>query len=197
MKQKIRIAVAGVMFILGAIAPSQAQNLVQSLKVSLTAYDTVDGHPIRIGTSQLIQYFMGTNVPNGHLYLVTPVGNPPGTISNLNAFLRITSGTTTVVEIPSPSQFNIYQDFAALKKTGNVISSHALNRFSIDSGYVRAELQGLSTWNIRANSVNGVDLSGSGSFVSIVNGWMSLFNVTQASVPVSGYIIATSPKPGP
>lgn len=197
MKQKFRIAVAGVMFILGTIAPSHAQNLVQSLKVSLTAYGPVNGQVIKIGTSQLIQYFMGTNVSDGHLYLVTPAGNPPGTIGNLNAFLRITSGTTTVAEIPSPTQFNIYQDFAALKTNGTVISAHALNRFSFDSGYVRGELQGFSTWNIKATPVNGVDLSGTGSFVSNVNGWMAIFNVTQVSVPVRGVIIASAPKAGP
>jgi hypothetical protein len=185
------------LLLLGAITPSHAQNLVQSLKVSLTAYDTVDGHAIRIGTSQLIQHFMGTNVPNGHLYLVTPVANPPGTIGNLNAFLRITSGTNTVWEISSPNMFNIYQDYAALKPKGNVVSAHALNRFSFDTGYVRGELQGLSTWNIKTGLVNGMDLSGTGSFVSTVNGWMSIFNVTQDSVPVSGYISAGSPKAGP
>jgi hypothetical protein len=60
----------------------------------------------------LIGYFAGTNVPNGHLYLVTPMGNVPGVLGDLNGFLRITSGTTTVLEIPSPGQFNIYQDSA-------------------------------------------------------------------------------------
>ena len=41
MKRKIRIAVAGVAFILGTVGQSHAQNLVQSLTVRLTAYDTV------------------------------------------------------------------------------------------------------------------------------------------------------------
>jgi len=197
MKRSIRIAIVGMLVLLGATTTGHAQNLVQSLKVSLTAYDPADGRAIKIGTSQLITYFMGTNVPDGHLYLVTPAGNPPGTIGNLNAFLRITSGTTTVLEITSPTQFNVYQDLAALKTKGNVISSRALNRFSIDSGYVRGELQGLSTWNIKANPVNGVDLSGTGSFVSNVNGWLTLFNVTETSLPVSGHIIASRPNAGP
>ena len=184
------------MLLLGTVVQSQAQNLVQTLNVKLAAYDT-DGRVIKISTSQLIQYITGTNVPNGHLYLVTPAGNAPGTIGNLNAFLRITSGLTTVVEIPSPTQFNIYQDFASLKTKGVVISAHALNRFSFDTGYVRGELQGISTWNISASPVNGVDLSGTGSFVSTVNGWMSIFNVTQASLPVSGHIYAGRPISGP
>lgn len=145
MKRKIRIAVAGALSILGTAVQSHAQNLVQSLNVSLTAYDTVRNRTIRIGTKQLIQYFMGTNVPNGHPYLVTPLGNAPGTTDNLNAFLRITSGATTVLEITSPTEFNVYQDTAALRNNDTTISIHALNRFSIDSGSVRAELQGIST----------------------------------------------------
>ena len=198
MKTKIKIALAAAVLILGTAAQSHAQNLVQLLNVKLYAYDnTTNSQLIKIGTSQLIQYIMGTNVPDGHLYLVTPAGNPPGTIGNLNGFLRITSGLRTVVEIHSPTQFNIYQDVASLKTKGAVISAHALNRFSFDTGYVRGELQGLSTWNISAAPVNGVDLSGTGSFVSPVNGWMSIFNVTQASAPVSGYIYAGRPISGP
>ena len=196
MKRKISIAVGSVLFILGTVVQSQAQNLVQSLNVRLTAYDTVGNQTIRIGTKELIQYFVGTNVPNGHLYLVTPMGNVPGTTGDLNAFLRITSGATTVLEISRPDQFNLFQDSAALKTSGMKISSHALNRFSINSGSVRAELQGISTWNISQGLVNGVDVSGSGSFQSNVNGWISIYNVTQPVVPVSGSIVASSPKPG-
>jgi len=196
MKSKIRIAVAGVLFILGTLVQSHAQYLVQSLNVSLTAYDTLDNQKIKIGTRELIQYFMGTNVTNGHLYLVTPMGNAPGTTGNLNAFLRITSGATTVLEISSPSEFNLFQDGAALKSSGMTVSSHALNRFSIDSGSVRAELQGFSTWNISRGLVNGVDVSGTGSFQSSVNGWLTIYDVTQPIVPVKGSIVASSPKPG-
>ncbi len=199
MKIRIRIAVAGVLFILGTVVQSQAQNLLQSLNVNLTAYDTVSNQTIRIGTKQLIQYFAGTNVSNGHLYLVTPMGNAPGTTGDLNAFLRITSGATTVLEIPSPNQFNLYQDYAALRTSGTTVSSHALNRFSIDSGSVRAELQGISTWSIWLGLVNGVDVSGTGSFQSSVNGWIAIYNVTQPGepgVPVSGIIVASRPRPG-
>jgi hypothetical protein len=197
MKRKIRIAVAGVLFILGTVAQSQAQNLVQSLSVKLTAYDTASNRTIRIGTKELIQHFAGMNVPDGHLYLVTPAGNAPGTTGDLNAFLRITSGATTVLEIPSPAEFNLFQDAAALRTNRTAISARALNRFSIDSGSVRAELQGISTWRISQKLVNGVDVSGAGSFQSSVNGWISIYNVTQPGVPVSGSIVASSPKPGP
>jgi len=197
MNRKLQIAVAGVWLILGTVVQGHAQNLIQTLSVNLTAYDTVSNRTVRIGTSQLIGYFAGTNVLNGHLYLVTPMGNVPGLVGNLNGFLRITSGTTTVLEIPSPDQFNIYQDSAALRVSGTTVSSHALNRFSIDSGSVRAELQGISTWSISRALVNGVDVSGSGSFQSVVNGWISIYNATQDVVPVSGSIVASRPKPGP
>lgn len=197
MKRKTKIAAAVVLFILGTLLPGHAQYLVQPLNVSLTAYDTVGNRTIRIGTRELIQYFAGTNVPNGHLYLVTPVGNAAGAIGNLNAFLRITSGTTTVLEISSPNEFNIYQDYAALRTNGAAISSRALNRFSFDSGSVRAELQGISTWSVPRGLVNGVDVSGTGSFQSAVNGWMAVYNVTQTVDPIKGTITAGRPRPGP
>jgi len=195
MKQTIQIAVAISLMLIVSVANSQAQNLVQSLSVSLTAYDTVGNRTIRIGTQQLIRYFVGTNVPNGHLYLVTPSGNTPGAIGNLNAFLRITSGSATIYEIPSPDQFNVYQDFAVLRTSGLTISSHALNRFSIDSGSVRAELQGLSNWNISQRTVSGLNMGGAGSIYAKVNGWISIYNVTDSAVPVGGLIVAGRPRP--
>lgn len=196
MKKELRIVIGSVWLVLGMVAQSPAQHLVQSLEVQLTAYDTAGNRTIHIGTKTLIRYFVGTNVPNGHLYLVTPVGNAPGTTDNLNAFLRISSGTTTVFEIPSPGEFNIYQDFAALRTNGSSITSHALNRFSIDSGSVRAELQGISLWTIARSPVNGADTSGTGIFKSSVNGWIAIYNVTQQSVPVRGTITAGRPRPG-
>ena len=197
MKRKIKLAAGGLLFLLGTLLPSYAQYLVQSVNVNLTAYDTVNNRTIRIGTRELIHYFAGTNVPNGHLYLVTPAGNAAGTIGNLNAFLRITSGRTTVLEISSPNEFNLYQDYAALRTNGPAISSRALNRFSIDSGSVRAELQGISTWNVPRGLVNGVDVSGTGSFQSSVNGWMSVYNVTESVAPIKGTIAVGSPQAGP
>jgi hypothetical protein len=197
MKRKIRTAVAGVLFIMGTLTQIHAQNLVQPLTVSLTVYDTGGNPAVRLGNKELIQYLAGTNPPNGHLYLVTPTGNDPGSLGNLNAFLRITSGATTVIEITSPDQFNLYQDSAALRTSGTTISSRALNRFSFASGPIRAELQGISTWSISQATVNGFGVSGTGSFQSTVNGWITIDNVTQPIVPVSGSIVAGRPKPGP
>jgi hypothetical protein len=197
MKRKPGIVVASALFILGIVAQGHAQNLIQPLNVRLTGYNTVNNRTIKIGTRELIQHLAGTNVLNGHLYLVTPMGNAPGTTGGLGAFLRITSGTTTVLEITSPNQFNVYQDIAALRTNGLTISTHALNRFSIDSGSVRGELQGISTWNISQRPVKGVDVSGTGSFQSSVNGWIAIYNVTQEAVPVSGIIVAGRPTPGP
>lgn len=197
MNKKIKILAAGMSFILGTLLPSHAQYLLQSVNANLTAYDTVGNRTVHIGTRELIQNFAGTNVPNGQLYLVTPLGNPAGFIGNLNAFLRITSGTTTVLEIPSPNEFNLYQDYVALRTNGAAISTRALNRFSIDSGSIRAELQGISTWSVPRGLVNGADVSGTGSFQSSVNGWISIYNVTESIAPVKGTIAVGNAKPGP
>ncbi|MBC7979078.1 MAG: hypothetical protein H7Y36_00775 [Armatimonadetes bacterium] len=197
MKRKFRIALSGALVVFGTVLQSHAQHLVQPLTVSLTAYDTVGNKVIRIGTKELIRYLAGTNVPNGRLYLVTPTGNPPGITGGLSAFLRITRGTNTVLEIPSPAQFNVYQDVAVLRTNGLTIFTRALNRFSFDTGSVRAELQGNSTWNISERPVAGVDVSGAGSFQSVANGWISIYNVTEKIVPINGIIVAGRPKPGP
>ena len=100
------------------------------------------------------------------------MGNAPGMTGALNAFLRITRGATDHIEIPSLTEFNLYQDLAALRTNGVTISAHALNRFSIDSGSVRAELQGAFDLEHLTGPVSGVDLSGTGSFTSTVNGWI-------------------------
>lgn len=191
MKRRSKLALA--LVIMGMALASHAQNLVQSLTVNLTAYDAVNNREVRIGTSQLIRYLVGSNLVSGRLYLVTPIGNAPGATGNLNAFLRISQGATTVLEIPSPGEFNLYQDYAALRTAG----AHSLNRFSIDSGSVQAELQGISTWSISHRMVGGVDVSGTGVFRSTVNGWISIFNATQDRAPVKGTIAAGSPRPGP
>ena len=192
LKQTVCVAV----FLVVGLMPIRAQTLVQSLSVNLTAYDTVSNRVLKIGTRDLINHLAGTNPPAGHLYLVTPVGNPPGVTGGLGAFLRITSGTTTLLEIPSPDQFNVYQDVAALKTNGPAIYTHSLNRFSIDSGSVRAELQGISTWKISQKQINGADVGGAGSFHSTVNGWISIYNATHSDVPIHGIIVAGPPKPG-
>ena len=185
------------LFILATVVQSHAQNLVQPLSVNLVAFDTVGNQTIRIGTQQFIRYLWGTNVPNGHLYLVTPAPNAPGTTDALGAFLRITSGTTTLYEIPSGTEFNLYQDVAVLRTNRDIIYTHALNRFSFDTGYVRAELQGISTWTIWLAPFKGVDVSGAGAFTSQVNGWADIYNGTHSIAPISGTIIGLRPVPGP
>jgi len=185
---------AGALFAFAGLLQGQAQNLVQPLTVNLTAYDSGDGHTIRIGTAQFIKYLAGQDVPHGRLLLVTPSGNAPGTIGGLGAFLRITSGNTIILEIPSPSEFNVYQDVAALTTKGAKVSGQALNRFSIDSGSVRSELQGFSKWTINTNPVHGEDVSGTGTFMSKVNGWLQIVDVTQGTAVVTGTIAAGTPK---
>lgn len=199
MNKNLKIAAVGMLLLLGSLLPGHAQNLVQPLSVSLTAYDTENNRTVRIGTREMIRYLVGTNVPHGRLYLVTPAGNAVGTTGNLNAFLRITSGrsTTAVFEVFSPDAFNLFQDYVAVRTNGAGFISHALNRFSIESGSVSGELQGFSTWNARRAPVNGVDASGTGSFQSSVNGWMAISDVLPSRSPVRGTISAGRPTTGP
>jgi hypothetical protein len=191
--KKIRSSVLCLTFILGLVANSVAQSLVQPLNVSLTAYDARGHRTVKIGTKDLIRYFAGTDVPDARLFLVTPVGNTPGTTGNLNAFLRIKSGAATVLDITSPNEFNFYQDVATLKTNGVHISAHAINRFSIDNGGVRAELQGISTWSVLRRLLHGDDTGGAGSFHSSVNGWLWIYNVTESMVPIRGSIVGGRP----
>jgi hypothetical protein len=194
----MRIAFVALLLFLATAAQIRAENLIQPLSVSLVAYDTVGNRILSIGTQQFIRYLLGTNVADGHLYLVTPVGNSPGQTGALNGFLRITSGSTIIYEIPSISQFNLYQDVSVLSASGGGLlhASAAINRFSFDTGAVRAELQGISTWTIWNFRTNGVPLWGAGAFTSHVNGWMNIYNVTHSEAPVSGTIIALRPTPG-
>jgi hypothetical protein len=192
--KKIGSSALSLAFVFGLIVNSHAQSLVQPLSVTLTAYDALGHRTLRIGTKELIRYFVGTDVPDAHLFLVTPIGNTPGTTGNLNAFLRIRSGGATVLELASPDEFNFFQDVATLKTNGANISSHAINRFSIDNGAVRAELQGISTWAVSQKLLHGVDTSGTGSFHSSVNGWIWIYNVTESMVPIKGSIVAGRPQ---
>ncbi len=199
MQKALKIAVIGLLVGLGAVKQGSAQTLVQSLNINLTAYDQptpTTVKMIRITTKDAVRFFLGTNVPNAQLLLVTPQGNAAGTIGNLNAFLRITSGNTIVTDIPSPDTFNLFQDFASIRVAGTRTTSYAINRFSIDFGGFHAELQGFSTWSIVQRTQGGVDLSGSGSFSSAVNGRGTADGVTQTDVPMQGTITAGPPKPG-
>jgi hypothetical protein len=80
---------------------------------------------------------------------------------------------------------------------GLLRATAAINRFSFDTGAVRAELQGISTWTIWNFRTNGVPLWGAGAFTSHVNGWMNIYNATHSEAPISGTIIALRPTPGP
>jgi hypothetical protein len=135
-------------------------------------------------------------VPKGKLQLVTPAGNPPGLTSDLNAFLRVTSGNTTVTTVSSPASFNLFQYGAIIQTRGNHTVSHSVNSFSIDFGAFHAELQGASTWNIVSKNKQGLNLGGSGTFTSNVNGVSTWDNVTLLAVPTQGTITASAPKPG-
>ena len=195
MKRKINIA--ALLLLLGTAAHSHAQNLVQPMFVNLTIFDTVGNRTINVQTTNFINYIMGTNVPNGKLFLVTPMGNAPGTLGALGAWLRIKSGATTIYEVPSVSQFNIYQDVSILTTTSTKITARALNRFSFDTGAVRAELQGFSTWTIWRGLIQGQDVTGTGTFTCRGNGWMDIYNVTHGSALVQAQILAREPIPGP
>jgi hypothetical protein len=196
----MQIALLGGLLTLGAVTPSLAQtNLVQSLTFSLTAIDEptlTTTKKIRIVTKDVIRLFASTNVTKGQLWLVTPDTGTPGTIGNLNSFLRITSGATTVLEVPTPDSFNLFQDYASSSIKGNTTTVSAINRFSIDYGGFHSELQGFSTWKFVYKTVQGINVGGSGSFTSSVNGRGTEDGVTQADVPMQGTITAGAPKPG-
>ena len=191
----MRMTVLVAFLSLGTIAQSAAQNLVQDLNVDLFLYKDVNNETIRMGTPELITYLWGSPVADGHLYLVTPKRNVPGQIGALGAFLRITSGTKTVYNIPSVSQFNLYQDYAAKRSYPPALFFRTLNRFSFDTGAIRAELQGVSLWSIQQTPVNGVDLSGAGAFTCTLSGWMQIYSVNPSPLVMRGTIIAGQARP--
>ena len=198
MKRQIQIGIATLLLALGVASQAGAQNLIQSLNVSLSGYDPATGKPFTITSRDLIRFFVGTNVPGGQLQLVTPVGvNAPGTTGNLGAWLRVTQQGQTILEVTSPDESNLYQDTVSMSGNGPNITTRAINRFSIAFGDLPYfELQGFSTWHIAQKTVNGVDISGSGSFTSSVNGILTVGDGAQYA-PVRGTISAGPPKPGP
>ncbi len=200
--KRITKMVAILTFVAGgsAVTSHGQSNLVQTLNVRLTAYNQSGPNTVqavRITTKDVIKAFAGADVTKGQLLLVTPTGNPPGTTGDLNAFLRVTSGSAIVTNVPTPDSFNLFQDAAIIQSHGNHTVSHSLNRFSIDFGAFHAELQGYSTWNIVSKTQEGLDLGGSGSFVSNVDGVSTWDQVTVSSVPTQGTITAGPVKPGP
>ena len=202
MKDKSGLAVIGALLVFGSIATGSAQNLVQNLSINLTAVNQTDTNSIksmRVTTKDVITYLNGgTPVSNGRLLLITPPGNTPGEGGvDLNAFLRITSGNNTVVEVPTPDSFNLFQDFASLSSHGANSTTYAVNRFSFDFNSYHSELQGYSLWHSVEKTVSGVDLSGTGSFSSTVNGEVTIDGVTNGQIPVRGTVTASAPVVGP
>jgi hypothetical protein len=200
MERITRIAAVLTLLVLGKITQTHAQsNLVQTLNIRLVAYNHSQINNVqlvRITTKDVIHAFAGTAVPKGQLQLVTPSGNPPGLTSDLNAFLRVTSGSVIITNIPTPASFNLFQYGAIIQTRGDRTVSHSINSFSIDFGAFHAELQGVSTWNIVSKTKQGLDLGGSGTFTSNVNGVSTWDNVTLLQVPTQGTITASAPKPG-
>jgi hypothetical protein len=202
MKDKSGLAVVGALLAFGSIVTGSAQNLVQNLTINLTAVNQTDTNSIktmRVATKDVITYLNGgTPVSNGKLLLVTPPGNTPGEVGvDLNAFLRITSGSTVVLEVPTPDSFNLFQDFASLSSHGASSTTYAVNRISVDFNSYHSELQGYSVWHSVEKTVNGVDLSGSGSFSSIVAGEITIDGVTNGQIPVRGTVTVGAPVVGP
>ena len=196
-KAQIRIATLAGLLLSAGLMESPGQNLVQNLTINLVAFDHVASGQVRITTRDVITYFAQTNIPGARLQLVTPGGNPPGTLGNLNAFLRVVKGEEILFEVPSPTAFNLYQDFAAIQTVGTRTSGRTIDRFSFEFGLFQAELQGFSTWNFVERTVDGVSVSGSGAFVSTVNGAVTVDGVTDEGIPTHGTIGASAPRPGP
>jgi len=186
MKTAYRIAAIAGMMVGMTTTSGLSQSVVQNLNINLTAYNHAEAKQIKITTKDVINYFAGTNIPGGKLLLVTPSPNEPGTLGNLNAFLRVVRNNEVIVEIPSPDNFNVYQDFAALKSSGPRTASRAIDRFSIDFNGFAAELQGFSIWTISG---------GSGAFVANVNGAVAIDGVTDDWIPARGTVSATAPRP--
>lgn len=179
--------------LLAGALQSNAQNLVQTLRISLITYNSETGKALSINTRDVIRYFTGENVPGARLELVTPAANQPGGVGNLNAYLRVVQKSGEVLtEVTSPDQFNLFQDTAVATAKGSAVLSRAINRFSIDFAQLHAELQGFSNWKIRTSPVRGEDLSGAGSFTSAVNGIVTVDGVTQYS-PARGTVTASAP----
>ena len=183
---KIKSSRIGLLVVIGAVLQLNAQNLVSTINISLTACGD-NGRPIRVTNKDVVGAATGSGAVAGmRLLLVTPVGDDNTVVggANLGADLRITQGANTVFESDS-SSFNIFQDFASVKTTGNSTTVCAINRFSLDLGdSLRFELQGFSTWKSKVN--------GLGSFTSNVNGNAEVQGTE--NLPVKGTISAANPR---
>jgi hypothetical protein len=163
---------------------AQAQ-VQQSLSVSLTIYNENNGvvRAVHLSTKDIIQYYVGTNVPGGKLWLVMPFdpSPDPGANDNLGAFMRITGNGGLVFDTTS-AYFNVYQHSSS--QSGNHIT--AWNQFSFDFGGFAAEVYGTATWSRSSNGAGG-----QGSFHCSVSG---MANIGDGQFPCTGSISGGSPR---
>jgi len=211
MKNTILMTI-GAALVLAAAGEVRAQNVAQTLNVNLTAYSPGSGttaNRIKINSKNLITFLGGGGSTNGsssrsqQLQLVHVTGGGADTNGNIGAFLRVVNGSgknnnnstngnnNIVFEVPTPDNFNLFQDLATTDSRGNRTITFATDRFSLAFGTIAWELQGFTTWTSASAS------DPFGSFHSTVNGFVSIDGVTQGSVPVSGTITGSAPKSAP
>ncbi len=203
----IRTLFVSVAVVAGTVASTEGQNAVQPLSVSLTAFSQSSPTTttrIRITNKDLIRYFTGTNITGAQLFLVTPVASQAASsLGNLNAFLRITKGNTTLLEVQTPDSFNFYQDGVSIGVRGNQItSSLGTVRYSVAFAGFQAELQAFNTWTIPMASRLGRTTStiptlGTTSFSGAVSGTGTIEGVTGPVTPMQGTVTGGVPKAGP
>jgi hypothetical protein len=192
----ITAATMGALFALSATMQSSGQNVVQPLTFAMIAYNQstpTATRSIRFTNKDIIRYFNGSSVNGGQISLVTPQssGMLTGT-GNLNSFIRITQRTTTILEVPTPDSFNLFQDSVVSNQRGQATSSVGTDRFSIDFAGLHAELQGLLNW-VNTASASGVgtgSVSGTGAF----NGGTGIFNTGTSTGFNSGSAFGTGSR---
>ena len=209
--KNIGIALLSAALVMGAACHGIAQNAVQTLSFTLVAYDQptpTTTRQVRFTSKDIIRYFIGTNVSGGQLLLVTPIASGAQTnTGNMNAFLRIVKGNTTLMEVPTPDSFNFFQDGVSTSSRGGVVTSFATDRFSIDFQEFHAELQGFTTWSsgrqthivvlgspLILTKPSNPAVSGIGSFSSTLSGTGTIDEVTQFGVPIQGTVTGGTPK---
>jgi hypothetical protein len=202
----VRVATLSALLAIGAAMQSSGQNAVQLLAVTMTAVDQptpTTTKAIRFTSKDLIRYFTGSNVVNGQLFLVTPLASGALTnTGNMNSFLRITQGKTTVMEVQTPDSFNFFQDAVSTSRSRFGITSYGTDRYSLDFGGFHAELQTFNTWSTMPVGLNPIFRTlvpdGTGSFTSsTVTGEGTIDGVTQPGVPMLGSISGGTPVAGP
>src|SRR3954469_8193060 len=139
MKNTILMTI-GAALVLAAAGEVRAQNVAQTLNVNLTAYSSGSGttaNRIKINSKNLITFLGGGGSTNGsssrsqQLQLVHVTGGGADTNGNIGAFLRVVNGggknnnnstngnNNIVFEVPSPDNFNLFQDLATTDSRGN------------------------------------------------------------------------------